>query len=108
MAVSDAQIAYALELLDTVGPMTTRKMFGGLGIYAEGKIFAVLMSDGVLKLKGAGDMADTLTREGWERWTYQRDGSAKVTSMPYWTIPDTILDDPEVAGDWARRALDAL
>ena len=76
MAVSEEQIAHALELLDGVGPMTTRKMFGGLGIYADGKIFAILMSDGVLKLKGAGPMAHTFHTEGWERWTYQRDGSA--------------------------------
>ena len=45
MAVSDDQITHALELFDGVGPMTTRKMFGGLGIYADGKIFAVLMSE---------------------------------------------------------------
>lgn len=108
MAVSDDQITHALELLGGVGPMTTRKMFGGLGIYADGKIFAVLMSDGVLKLKGAGDMATTFDREGWERWTYQRDGSDKVTAMPYWTVPDALLDDPESASDWARRALEEL
>ena len=108
MAVSDEQIAHALELFEGVGPMTTRKMFGGLGIYHEGKIFAVLMSDGVLKLKGAGEMAAVLDREGWERWTYSREGSDKVTAMPYWTVPDALLDDPEAATSWARRALDAL
>ncbi|MEL7151071.1 MAG: TfoX/Sxy family protein [Pseudomonadota bacterium] len=108
MAVSEEQIAHALELLDGVGPMTTRKMFGGLGIYADGKIFAVLMSDGVLKLKGAGAMAHTFDTEGWERWTYQRDGSDTQTAMPYWTVPDALLDDPETASDWARRALAEL
>ncbi|MEM7718383.1 MAG: TfoX/Sxy family protein [Pseudomonadota bacterium] len=108
MAVSAAQIDHALELLEGVGPMTTRKMFGGLGIYADGKIFAVLMSDGVLKLKGAGDMVDVLNGEGWDRWTYTRAGSDKVTAMPYWTVPDAVLEDPQLASDWARRALDAL
>ena len=43
MAVSEEQIAHALELFDGVGPMTTRKMFGGLAIYADGKVFAILM-----------------------------------------------------------------
>ena len=108
MAVSDDQIAHALELFEGVGPMTTRKMFGGLGIYSEGKIFAVLMSDGVLKLKGAGAMVNILQQEGWERWTYRREGSDKVTEMPYWTLPDPLLDDPEEASDWARRALAEL
>lgn len=108
MAVSEDQITHALEIFEGVGPMTTRKMFGGLGIYHDGRIFAVLMSDGVLKLKGAGDMVEVLEREGWERWTYTRDGSDKVTAMPYWTVPDDLLDDPEAASAWARRALDAL
>lgn len=108
MAVSEAQIERARELFEGVGPVTTRKMFGGLGIYSGGTIFAVLMSDGVLKLKGAGEMAETLDRAGWERWTYTREGSDTVRSMPYWTVPDAVLDDPEAASDWARRALAAL
>lgn len=108
MAVSDEQIAHALELLDGVGPLTTRKMFGGLGLYCDSRIFAILMSDGVLKLKGAGHMIDVYEREGWERWTYSRAGSDKVTEMPYWTVPDALLDDPEGASDWARRALAEL
>ena len=29
----------------------------------------------------------------------------KPTSMPYWTLPDAALDDPDMACDWARRAL---
>ena len=36
MSVTDDQIAHALELFEGIGPMTTRKMFGGLAIYAEG------------------------------------------------------------------------
>ena len=46
--------------------------------------------------------------EGWERWTYAREGSGKATAMPYWALPDDLLDDPDAAGAWARRALDAL
>ena len=57
MALTDEEIGHALELFEGVGPMTTRKMFGGLGIYAGGTIFAVMMSDGTIRLKGKGDMA---------------------------------------------------
>ena len=108
MAVSEEQIALVHDLFQRVGPITTRKMFGGLGIYSDGTIFAVLMSDGQLKLKGAGDMAETFDAEGWARWTYQRDGSDKVTAMPYWSLPDALLDDPDETSAWARRALAAL
>ena len=53
-------------------------------------------------------MAQTFDAEGWERWTYTREGSDKVTAMPYWSLPDALLDNPEEASNWARRALAEL
>jgi DNA transformation protein len=108
MAVSDEQIEMVLDLFSELGPLTTRKMFGGTVFYHEGTIFAAMMSDGRLQLKGAGDMIRAFDHAGWRRWTYQRDGSEKVTAMPYWEMPDDLLDDPDAASDWARRALAAL
>ena len=104
MAVTDEEIAFVEDLFADVGDISTRKMFGGLGIYADGTIFAVKMSDGALKLKGAGAMQDRFAAAGWDPWTYTRkDGAA--SSMPYWTMPDDVLDDPEAACHWAREAL---
>lgn len=107
MAVSDEQIAFVVDLFSDVGPITTRKMFGGLGIYTGGTIFALLMSDGDLKLKGAGAMPAAYEEAGWRPWTYTRKDSAQ-SSMPYWSIPDALLDDPDEACNWARRALAEL
>lgn len=107
MAVSDADIAFVTDLFSEIGPITYRKMFGGLGIYADGVIFALLMSDGRMMLKGAGDMQDAYDAAGWDRWVYERKGGAQG-SMPYWQVPDDFRDDPELACDWARRALAAL
>ncbi len=107
MSISDADIAFALELLEGLGPVTTRKMMGGLCLYADGTIFAILHSDGSIWLKGAGAFADRMTAEGWTRWTYSRDGK-KVTAMPYWQLPDAALDDPSLACTLAREALREL
>ena len=108
MSVSDEEIAHALELFDGLGGLTTRKMMGGLCIYHDGTIFALLMSDGQLYLKGAGAFQDVLEAEGCARWQYTREGKDKPTFMPYWTMPDAALDDPEEAVTWARRALEHL
>ena len=108
MAVSDEQVEFVLDLFSDLGPITTRKMMGGMMFYHDGVIFAALMRDGRVQLKGAGDFADALDAAGWERWTYQRAGSDKVTAMPYWVMPEALLDDPEEACAWARRALSAL
>lgn len=107
MAVSGEEIAHALDLFADLGPLTTRKMFGGLSIYCDGVIFAILMSDGRLLLKGQGIMQDRFDEMGMERWAYTRkDGSA--THMPYWHLPESALDDPAEAVDLARSALQHL
>ncbi len=107
MSVSDADIAFALELFDGIGPLTTRKMMGGLCIYAEGTIFAMVHSDGAILLKGHDAFKDMLTGAGWQPWTQARkDGTA--SSMPYWYLPDDVLEDPDLATDWARQALATL
>ncbi|MCV2870930.1 TfoX/Sxy family protein [Defluviimonas sp. WL0050] len=107
MSVSEADIAFALELFDGLAPLTTRKMMGGLCLYRDGTIFAILHSDGSIWLKGAGSFAGRMTAEGWTRWTYSRDGK-KTTAMPYWRLPDAALDDSGMACDLARSALAEL
>lgn len=104
MGVTAGDIAHALELFDGLGPLSTRKMMGGLCLYRDGTIFALLRSDVTLWLKGAGGMADRMTADGWERWVHTRkDGG--TTAMPYWRLPDAALDDADMACDLARAAL---
>ena len=106
MSVSADEIARAVELFSDLGDLTTRKMMGGLCLYHRGTIFALLMSDGQLFLKGAGAFRDELEAAGCTRWTYENPAAKrKPTAMPYWTIPEAALDDPEEAVAWARRAL---
>ena len=45
MSVSDADIAFALELFDPLGELSHRKMFGGLGLYHAGAIFGIVSSN---------------------------------------------------------------
>ena len=107
MSVSDADIAFARELFAGLGPLTQRNMMGGLCLYHEGTIFSILNADGSIWLKGAGAWADHMTAQGWPRWSYTRkDG--KTTEMPYWLLPDSALDDPDLACDLAKSALAQL
>lgn len=107
MALTDEEIGFVTDLFADLGPLTTRKMFGGLGIYLDGVIFGLMRSDGALLLKGAGDMAKTFDAENWVRWTYQRKNGAH-SAMPYWEMPDDLRDDPDAACTWARRAISQL
>jgi DNA transformation protein len=105
MSITAEEIEFAKDLLAGLGPLTTRKMMGGLCLYSEGTIFAIVHSDYGVMIKGAGDFQNELNDLGLTRWTYQRDGKDKPTSMPYWKLPDSALDDPDEACALARRAL---
>ncbi len=93
------------EMFEAVGPVTIRRMFGGKGIYARGVIFALELR-GELMLKGDAESGPMLEEAGAVRWRYEG-RSGKPVAMPYWTLPDEALDDPEMMAKWARIALDA-
>ncbi|MBB3994617.1 DNA transformation protein [Sulfitobacter undariae] len=108
MSLAAADMEFARELLSDIPDLTTRRMFGGMGIYSGDTIFALMMSDGRLMLKAAkGPFADKMAELGGEEWTYTRKNGA-TSAMPYWTLPDAYLDDPEEACALAREALEVL
>lgn len=104
MSITKAEIGFATELFSGLGEITTRRMMGGLCLYHAGTIFAIVHPGGQIMIKGQGAFQAELEEEGLPRWTYAREGK-KETAMPYWTLPDEALEDPELACDWARRAL---
>ena len=104
MAVSAEKIAFAKNLFAGLGAITTRKMMGGLCLYHDGTIFAILHPEGGIMLKGAGPFIDVLEAKGCPRWVYQRPGKSE-TRMPYWALPPEVQDDPGMAVALAREAL---
>jgi DNA transformation protein len=108
VSLGPGDIDFVQELFADLPDLSTRKMFGGLGIYSDGVIFALMRSDGQVLLKGeAGNFADHLADLGSTQWTYTRK-SGVASSMPYWTLPEAALDDPEMAQALARDAIEAL
>ena len=109
MAVSAEDIAYVTDLFSQLPALTTRKMMGGLSIYSEGTIFAIWMGtgelEGTLMVKATDDLAADLQAEGAIPFTYTNKKSGKQVSMPYWSLPEAALDDPDAACDWARKLL---
>jgi DNA transformation protein and related proteins len=87
------------------GPVQIRRMFGGQGIYQDGLMFA-LEAGGELYLKVDEESVGTFQELGSRPFTVEmRNGSATMTS--YWLIPESALDDPDEARDFAATALGA-
>lgn len=94
------------ELFEGLGPVSIRRMFSGKGIYHNGIIFALILRD-ELMLKGDGEVAAEYEAAGGRRWTYANKRHGKQVAMPYWTVSESALDDPDEMTVWARKAYEA-
>lgn len=106
MAVPAATRAFVLELFEDLGGITARAMMGGLTLYCDGQVFAIVTGDERIFLKAHGSLAEALAGEGSQQFSYTRKDGV-TARMGYWSLPDGALDDPGEACAWARRALDA-
>ncbi len=94
------------ELFDGIGPVSIRRMFSGKGIYHDGVIFALVLR-GELMLKGDEEIAADYEAAGGRRWTYRNRRHGREVAMPYWTVPESALDDPDEMAMWALKAYQA-
>ena len=94
------------ELFDGLGPVTIRRMFSGKVIYHKGVIFALILRD-ELMLKGDDEIAGEYEAAGGRHWTYLNKRHGREVAMPYWTAPESALDDPDEMTVWARKAYHA-
>lgn len=102
MAASAGYLDQIAELLDPIGPLRIRRMFSGAGIF-DGEIMFALISDDTLYLK-----ADETTRHGFEaedQLPFSYDAKGRTIALPYWRVPDRLLDEPDELRDWARTAI---
>jgi DNA transformation protein len=101
MAVSADYRDFVLEQLAPLGQITARRMFGGVGVYANGLFFA-LIDDDTLYLKG--DDALKLEFEAAGAQAFDPFGEGKP--MAYWAAPAEALDDQDILLEWSRKSLE--
>ena len=102
MSVSTDYRDFVLEQLAPAGRVTSRAMFGGVGLYLDGLFFA-LIDDDTLFFK-----TDEATRK-----RYESAGSKAFCpypdqpdqSMGYWAVPAEVLEDSDELAAWAREAM---
>lgn len=102
MAVSPEFTDWTVDQLAPLGEVTSRRMFGGVGLYLDGLFFA-LIDDDVLYLK-----VDDQNRERFEAagmGPFRPYGDER--SMQYYPPPPDIVEDREALCEWAASAVDA-
>jgi DNA transformation protein len=103
MAVTDDYLEYVLDQLRAVGPATSRRMFGGVGLYRQGLFFG-LIADNVLYFKV--DDANRADFEAAGSAAFQPFGSESY-AMSYYEVPIEVLEDVDRLREWSEKALAA-
>lgn len=93
------------EMFEGLGPVTIRRMFGGKGIYHQGLIIALDLRDEIL-LKADETSAPSFKAAGSVQWSYEGK-KGKPVLMPYWSIPDAALDEPDELRNCVTMAFEA-
>ena len=102
MTVSPSFRTFILDQLGRgVHGLRARGMFGGVGIYG-GEFFFALIADDTLYFKvDDSNRPDFLARGMGPFQPYGEDGEV----MQYYRVPEDLLEDPEVLGQWAQKAI---
>jgi len=101
MSVSDGFVEFMLDQLSQWRHVTARRMFGGVGLYRDGKMFG-LIADDVAYLKVDGSNRKEYVEAGSSPFKPYPD---KTTTMSYFEVPTDVLDDPEELVKWAEQSL---
>ncbi|GMR05981.1 MAG: TfoX/Sxy family protein [Gammaproteobacteria bacterium] len=103
MSVSPEYQEYVTEQLATVGYIVAKRMFGGVGLYADG-IFFALLADDVLYLK-----VDDANRHDYELAGMDafRPYPDKSRVMQYYEVPVEVLEDQEELHKWSMKSVAA-
>ena len=101
MPVSQEYIDYLIDQFSGFGPVQSRRMFGGAGLYLDGFFFGLVAED-VLYLKvDDTNKADYVSAGSGPFKPFGKDSY----EMSYYEVPGDVLEDPDVLKEWAVKAL---
>jgi len=87
----DANFLYhVMELLEPIGDIASRAMFGGYGIFHRGDMFA-LISGSTLYFK--------VDKTNLSR--YEEACMSQFKPMPYYEVPTEVIEDSDLIWEWA-------
>lgn len=94
-------ITYLKEVFERFGVVSARRMFGGYGLYHDGRMFGLVVDD-TLYLKADAESRGEFLALGLGPFEYVRAG--KTVQLSYHRAPDDMLEDRDLATRWARCA----
>src|SRR5437879_12490590 len=104
MAVSSDYLDYVQDQLSGLGGVTSRRMFGGAGLYCDEFFFALIDNDTLYLRVDDANRADFTTRGMGQFRPYP---DRPQLSMSYYETPADVLEDAAALVAWARPSVAA-
>lgn len=101
MAVSEGYQAFVLEQLGRVTRPSAKRMFGGVGVYAD-NLFIAVIDDDQLYFKVDSTNRSDFEKAGCEPFRPYKD----ERTMSYYEVPIEVLEDPERLREWTNKVIE--
>jgi len=92
-------VNHVVDLLQSLGPVSARRMFGGHGVFLDGLMFA-LIANNELYFKADDESRAQFTEQGLQPFSYNKQG--KVMSLSYYQAPEETLEDMQEMANWGN------
>lgn len=103
MSPSPEYVAYILDLLAPIGPFTTSRFFGGVGLSRSEVQFAMIMGNS-LYFAVDDTTREQYTAAGMVCFSYLTK-KGRVQVRKYFELPEEVLTDPAQLRLWANQAI---
>ena len=101
MAVSLEYLQYVLGQLDALRDLSSRRMFGGAGLYQGTRMFGLIAGDSVyFKV----DDSSRALYQARNMPPFRPFANKPQLSMNYFAVPAEVLEDPELCVAWAVKS----
>ncbi len=104
MKPKDEFIEYLEEIGSGLGEVAGKRMFGGHGLFVDGKMFAIV-ADGVLYFKVDDANEGEFEVLDLPRFTYNRKG--KAMTLRYRRAPEEAVENSRALKKWAKLGIEA-
>jgi DNA transformation protein len=102
MAVSESYLGYVIDQLTGIGRVRSKRMFGGVGLYADELFFGLLDDNGLYFKVDDTNRADFLDR-GMGPFRPFKDKPEQA--MSYYEVPADVIEEADELLAWARKAM---
>jgi DNA transformation protein len=103
MSVSADFVTYVVDQLAATATVVSRRMFGGVGLYANELFFGLIAEDALYFKVDDSNRPDYVSRGS--KPFRPRARAPDAYSMSYFEVPADVIEDTDELGRWARKAL---